>query len=61
VLADSLIIVSCFWDKIVNGKVHPVFKYVGLFIIAEHIFEAVYFDSPLWRVAAHNIYTLLSR
>lgn len=61
VLADSLIIVSCFWDKIVNGKVHPVFKYVGLFIIAEHIFEVVYFDSPLWRVAAHNIYTLLSR
>jgi hypothetical protein len=60
VLADSLIVISCIWDKIVNGRVHPVFKFVGFFIIAEHTFEVIYFDSPGWRVVAHNIYSLLS-
>jgi hypothetical protein len=60
VLADSLIVISCIWDKIVNGRIHPVFKYVGSFIIAEHIFEVIYFDSPGWRVVAHNVYSLLS-
>jgi hypothetical protein len=61
VLADSLIVISCIWDKIVNGRIHPVFKYVGFFIIAEHIFEVIYFDSPGWRVLAHYVYSLLSR
>jgi hypothetical protein len=60
VLADSLIIISCFWDKIANGRVHPVFKYVGMFVIAEHIFEVVYFDSPTWRQVAKYIYNSLS-
>lgn len=60
VLADSLILISSIWDKFVNGKVHPVFKYVGVFIILEHIFEVVYFDSPSWRFVAKHIYNLLS-
>ena len=60
VLADSLIVISCIWDKLATGKIHPVFKYVGLFIIAEHIFELIYFDSPRWRTVAHYIYNMLS-
>lgn len=58
VLADSLI--SCIWDKLVNGKVHPVFKYLGAFIILEHTFEVIAFDSPSWRFVANHIYNLLS-
>jgi hypothetical protein len=60
VLADSLILVSCIWDRLRNGKVHPVFKYLGAFIILEHIFEVVTFDNPSWRFVAHHIYNLLS-
>ncbi|MFT3679050.1 MAG: hypothetical protein QM791_02185 [Ferruginibacter sp.] len=60
VLADSWILISCIWDKWKNGKVHPVFKYAGTFIILEHIFEVIYFDSPGWRAAAKYICQLLS-
>jgi hypothetical protein len=60
VLADSLIVISCIWDKLVNDKVHPVFKYIGVFIIAEHIFEVICFDSPTWRSVAKFIYVSLS-
>jgi len=60
VLADSLILISCLWDKLVNGKVHPVFKYLGSFIILEHIFEVITFDNSSWRLVAKHIYNLLS-
>lgn len=56
VLADSLILVSIIWDKILNGKIHWVFKYFGLFIILEHIFEITYFDGPSWRQIATTVY-----
>lgn len=59
VLADSLIIISWIWDKCKNGKVHPVLKYVGLFIILEQTFEVVAYDSSLWRQTAKWIYKLL--
>lgn len=60
VLADSLIIISCIWDKLVNGKIHFVFKYVGIFIITEHIFEILTFDNETWRVIAKSFYNLFS-
>ena len=60
VLADSLIVISCVWDKLVNGEIHPVFKYVGAFIILEHTFEVITFDSSSWRYVARQIYNLLS-
>ena len=60
VLADFWILLSCIWDKLRNGKVHPVFIYVGAFIILEHTFEVIYFDSPGWRTVAKSIYQLLS-
>src|SRR5690606_37981992 len=39
VLADSWILISCIWDRWKNGSVHPIFKYLGAFIILEHSFE----------------------
>ena len=59
VLADSLIIVAWIWDKLKNGRIHPVLKYGGLFIILEQSFEVFAFDSPVWRSVAKWIYTVL--
>jgi hypothetical protein len=56
VLADSLIIVAWIWDKNRNGKIHPVLKWVGLFIILEQSFEVLAFDSPIWRSVGKWIY-----
>ncbi|MEO7306437.1 MAG: hypothetical protein ABIR78_05465 [Ferruginibacter sp.] len=60
VLADSLIIIAWIWDKFRNGKIHPVLKYIGLFIILEQTFEVFAFDTPIWRQIAKWIYNLLS-
>ncbi len=60
VLADSLIIVALIWDKLRNGKVHPILLYIGLFIILEQTFEVLAFDSAPWRKLAlwlHTIFT----
>jgi len=59
VLAESLIVVAWLWDKLKHGKVHPVLKYVGLFIILEQTCEVIVFDSPPWRQVAKWVYSLL--
>jgi hypothetical protein len=59
VLADSLIIISWIWDKCKNGNIHPVLKYMGLFIILEQSFEVIVYDSSLWRQTAKWIFDLL--
>lgn len=56
VLADSLIVIAWVWDKIKNGSVHPVLKFVGLFIILEQTFEVIAYDTPIWRQFAEWIY-----
>ena len=60
VLADSLIIISWLWDKMANGKVHPVLLYIGGAIILEHLLEVIYFDNTPWRNVAKHIYDLLT-
>ena len=59
VLADSLIIFAWIWDKIKNGNIHPVLKWVGLFIILEQSFEVVAFDSLMWRTIGKLIYNAI--
>lgn len=59
VLADSLIVISWIWDKYSNGKVHPILKYFGSFIILEHIWEVIMFDNTNWRFVAKYIYNIL--
>ena len=61
VLADILIIVAWLWDKWKNGKVHPVLKNVGLFIILEQSFEVFAYDSPVWQQFAKEVYIFLSK
>ncbi len=60
VLPDSLIVIAWIWDKLVNGKVHPVLGYVGAFMIAEDVFEVITFDNTSWRALAKLIYGFLS-
>ncbi len=60
VLPDSLIVIAWIWDKLVNGKVHPVLAYVGAFMIAEDVFEVITFDNAAWRSLGKLIYGLLS-
>ncbi len=59
-LADSLIIIAWIWDRLKNGRIHPVLKYVGLFIILEQAIEIYLFDSPGWQNAAKWLYGLLT-
>ena len=60
VLADSLIIIAWTWDWLANRRIHPVLLYLGVFIILEHSFEVLTFDSTPWRQAARVIYDTLS-
>jgi hypothetical protein len=60
VLADSLIIIAWVWDWTTNRKIHPVLLYLGMFIILEHSFEVLTFDSEPWRRVARAIYSTLS-
>ena len=59
VLPYSIIIIAWIWDKLMNGAIHPVFKYAGLSIILEQSFEVFAFDSPMWRSIAKWIYFIL--
>jgi hypothetical protein len=58
VLPDSLIVGAWIWDKVKNGSIHPVLKYVGIFIIVEQSFEVFMFDTPVWRSVAFWMFNL---
>jgi len=58
VLADSLIAISCIWDRIANGRVHRALFYGGLAIIMEHTFEVLAFDTPPWAALGKALYAL---
>lgn len=60
VLADSLILVAWVWEKIKYGRIHPVLKYAGIFIILEQTFEILAYDSANWRIVGKWIYQSLS-
>ena len=60
VMADSLILICMLRDRLELGRIHPVYLWVGSFIIAEHVLEAALFDSPPWRLVAYGLYDLLS-
>ena len=60
VLADSFIVFAWIWDKMKNGKVHPVLSYIGSLIIVENIIEILLFDSNWWRSISKVVYGFLS-
>lgn len=60
VLADSLIVIAWIWDKLKNGHVHPVLKFVGAFVIIEQCFEVIMFDTPKYQIVAKWLYSLMA-
>lgn len=58
VIPDSLFVVAWIWDYRENGRVHPALLFGSLFVIAEHVFEVLAFDSYPWRIASHFIWSL---
>lgn len=59
VLADSLIVIAWIWDKLKNGRVHPVFKFVGTFVIIEQCLEVIMFDTPKYQIVGKWLYSLI--
>ncbi|MBA3811848.1 MAG: hypothetical protein H0X27_09470 [Caulobacteraceae bacterium] len=59
VLSDSLILVAALRDQFAFGRVHPAYWIFGSALVAEHVAEALLFDSPPWRAAAKVIYSML--
>ncbi len=64
VAADLLMVASILAcmvrDRLVLGRIHPVYLWVGSAIIAKHALEWMLQDTPLWRTAAHAVFKLLS-
>lgn len=58
--ADSLMVAAMIRDWRVEGRVHPVWLWVGLPIFVEQTLEAGFYDAPLWRSAATFLYEALS-
>ena len=52
-LPDLMIVVSMAWDRIHNGRIHPVYLVAGTALIAENVAEAMLFDTPPWQTAAN--------
>ncbi|MNE30076.1 hypothetical protein D3C80_1235760 [compost metagenome] len=60
VAADSLMLAAMIRDRLVEGRVHPVWLWVGLPIFVDQTLEAVFYDAPLWRSVATFLYEALS-
>lgn len=60
VAAYSLVPVAMLRDRWVEGRVHPVWWFVGVPIVAEQAAEAFLFDTPLWRAVASSLYAALT-
>lgn len=59
VVSDSLILVAMVRDRLKFGRIHPAYLIFGLPLIAEHVWEALFFDTSTWRAAAATIYRAL--
>jgi hypothetical protein len=56
VVSDSLVLVAMVRDRLKFGRIHPAYLIFGSLLIAEHVWEALFFDSAMWRAAAAAIY-----
>lgn len=60
VVSDSLVVVAMMRDRLKFGQIHPAYLIFGLLLIGEHVGEALFFDTPIWRTAAKSIYQILT-
>ncbi len=59
-LMVSSILACMVRDRLVLGRIHPVYLWVGSAIIAKHALEWMVDGTPPWRIAAHAVFKLLS-
>jgi hypothetical protein len=59
VVSDSLVLVAMVRDRLKFGQIHPAYLIFGLLLIAEHVWEVLFFDTSTWRAAASVIYQAL--
>jgi hypothetical protein len=59
-VADSLILIAIARDLLRFRRVHPAWLIFGLGLIAEHLAELLFYDTPAWRAAAQALYTALT-
>jgi hypothetical protein len=53
IIPASMVLVAMLWEKYSVKRVHPVYFFVGLPLMAEGITEAFLFDSSGWQVVAY--------
>lgn len=61
VLEDSLILIAMIRDHWRFGRVHPAYAVFGTLLIAEHVAEALLFDTQAWRHLARTMFDALDR
>jgi uncharacterized membrane protein len=59
VVSDSLVLVAMVRDRLKFGQVHPAYLIFGLLLVAEHVWEVLFFDTSTWRAVAAVIYQAL--
>jgi hypothetical protein len=60
VVSDSLILVAMVRDRVKFGRIHPAYLIFGSLLIAEHVWEILFYDTPMWRASAAAIYRALA-
>jgi len=60
VLADIPILIAMLRDRLRFGRVHPAYLIFGTALIANHVLEVIWFDTPGWRAAAMTAYAALT-
>lgn len=60
VAAYSLVPIAMIRDRLVEGRVHPVWWWVGLPVVGEQATEAFLFDSDRWRAVASALHSSLT-
>jgi hypothetical protein len=56
----SLVLIAMIRDRLAEGRVHPVWWFVGVPIVIEQAAEALLFDTTIWRAAAAALYAILT-
>ena len=59
VAPDCLMLAAALRDRLVHGRVHPVWLWVAPPIVAEQFAEVLLFDSAPWRAVAQALYAWL--
>ena len=52
-LPESMIVGAMVWEKLTTGRVHVVYRTVGLALIGETFAEVYFFDTSGWRMLAN--------